>query len=128
MTVRVEKIKHFEDAEFNCKCSYECGKGYADMEQAFLKKLNLARRYSNTPYVINSAVRCWQHNVDVDGKSNSAHLTGYAVDIEARTSARRARILFGLVKAGFHRIGIYENFIHVDNDPTKPAMVVWLGA
>jgi hypothetical protein len=31
-----------------------------------------------------------------------------------------------LFEAGFNRIGIHEHFIHVDDDPSKDADVVWL--
>jgi len=120
----LESIKHFGRSEFACSCG--CGLGWDHMQPQALKKLELARKYSNVPYVINSSIRCEDYNAKIGGAQTSAHKIGWAFDLEARTSARRARILFGLVKAGFHRIGIYKTFIHVDDDPSKPPMVVWL--
>ena len=118
-------LKHFDPSEFCCKCRH-CTLGFDDMQPQFLKKLALARNYSNVPYRLNRAISCAAHNEKVGGLPTSSHLTGWAVDIEARTSARRSRIVSGLIKAGFHRIGIYSTFIHVDDDPDKPPFVMWL--
>jgi uncharacterized protein YcbK (DUF882 family) len=78
------------------------------------------------PYVINSAFRSPAHNKIVKGKTNSAHLDGVAFDVKAINSSQRFRILYGAIKAGFKRIGVYETFIHIDNSTTKDQEVIWL--
>jgi hypothetical protein len=55
----------------------------------------------------------------VGGVANSSHLTGWAADIRADSSNRRYLVLKGLIEAGFTRIGIGQNFIHCDCDPSK---------
>jgi hypothetical protein len=90
--------------------------------------LNEARKIANVPFVVNRSCSCPSHNESVGGSDTSSHLTGYAFDIHTGgDSTRRFAILNGLIRAGFRRIGVYKTFIHADNDPTKPAGVVWLG-
>lgn len=96
------------------------------MKESTLALLEKAREDANVPFIINSGFRCEKHNKEVGGKSEGAHTTGYAVDIEATDSLTRYEILDSLLKVGFNRIGIADTFIHVDNDPTKPRKVVWV--
>jgi len=110
---------NFKPNEFNCKC----GKNKINFD--FVNKLNQARIYSDFPYVINSGFRCRKHNKEVGGSETSSHLKGLAVDIRAETSRSRYLILKGLIKAKFNRIGIGENFIHVDDDKEKEQNLIW---
>lgn len=50
---------------------------------------------------------------------------GIAIDLQAKYSRQRFLIIRGLIEAGFTRIGIGENFIHVDDDKDKDQRVVW---
>lgn len=118
---------HFRPFEFECKCRYECGKGFAHMDEDFLGRLERARIYANVKFKLNSAYRCLKHNTDVGGSEGSAHTIGFAVDIATPNSNIRERVIYGIVKAGFHRFGIYENFIHVDDDPARVPNVAWFG-
>ncbi|MBW1996376.1 MAG: peptidase M15 [Deltaproteobacteria bacterium] len=114
------EMKHFILVEFACPC---CGK--VEMDEGFLRKLDLARDYSIVPFFITSGYRCERHNDRVGGKKNSAHLRGYAADIKVANSRARYYILEALMRVGFKRIGIGSNFIHVDDDPSLPTAVVW---
>lgn len=116
--------KLFKPHEFECGCG-KCGLGFPAMDQDFLDRLELARTLSRSKFVLTSAVRCEEHNRNVGGLDNSAHLKGLAVDIATPTSNVRYEVLYGLIKAGFKRIGIYNNFIHVDEDTSKPQAVIW---
>ena len=118
-------MQHFRPAEFECKCG--CGLGFAQMQPELLERLEMARMLSNVPYSLLSAKRCDSHNKAVGGLQDSAHLTGWAIDIEARSATTRMRIVYGLVKAGINRIGVYPTFVHADADPTKPSNVMWMG-
>lgn len=118
-------MKYFQPHEFQCQC-YKCGLGFDDMDEDFLEMLGMARLYAKYPFRLTSAVRCEEHNRNVRGREDSAHLKGAAVDISTPSSHARQRVLYGLIKAGFHRFGIYEKYIHVDNDRSKPAEVVWI--
>ncbi len=118
-------MNFFTPDEFECSCG--CGLGFNDMNSDTLAMLDEARLVAGTPFNLNSAIRCEDHNYREGGRDNSAHLTGHAVDIEAESSSQKFDILRGLIVAGFNRIGIYADFIHADNDPSKPGQVVWHG-
>jgi len=90
-----------------------------------LDMLNMARGSAGVPFRINSGYRTEAHNKKVGGSPTSSHLNGSAVDIHCNNSRMREKILYGLISAGFQRIGIAKTFIHADVDPTKnPA--IWL--
>lgn len=95
------------------------------MDKRVLEMLELARVIADVPFVINSAIRCKAHNSRIGGSDTSSHLTGHALDIRALDSYTKYRIVYGLLKAGFKRIGIYDDFIHCDNDPSKAQEVIW---
>jgi len=116
-------MKHFKPNEFSCNCG--CGGGFSDMDPAFLSMLDDAREHAQVPFSLTSAYRCEKHNRNVGGVPDSAHTTGHAVDILARGGFEKWRTVRGLMQAGFNRIGIAGTFIHADNDPSKPAHVIW---
>lgn len=118
-------LEHFQPEEFFCECG-ECGKGFEDMDMEFLRKLDEARDFARMAFILNSSIRCELHNEAVGGRTGSAHVEGLAVDIRANSSRARYKILEALLRAGFHRIGVGETFIHVDSDETKDPEVVWL--
>ena len=88
--------------------------------------LDKARGISGIAFNITSGTRCEDCNLKAGGKTDSAHLTGYAADIKCEDSRSRALIIGGLVEAGFSRIGIHPKFIHADNCPNKVEAVFWL--
>ena len=114
-------MKYFKESEFECKC----GCGANNMQEEMLRRLGNARQFTNTPFSLNSACRCEKHNKAAGSKPTSSHVTGWAVDIKARDSVSRYKILGGLMKAGFNRIGIADTFIRADCDPKKSECVIW---
>lgn len=118
-------MKHFKPEEFKCRCNYNCGLGYAQMDEIVLTSLDDARSIADVPFIITSAVRCPQHNLDVGGTLSSSHLIGRAVDIYCTSSKDRYAIVAALIKVGFQRIGIGTNFIHCDGDITKPQSAIF---
>ena len=115
-------MRYFDISEFDSPD--EPGSGQY-MDDEFLEMLDNARHMAGIPFIINSGYRTKEHNRKVGGRSNSAHLAGFAADISATTSRQRMWIVGSLLEAGFNRIGIASTFIHVDNDPTKPEEVMW---
>lgn len=113
--------QYFASKEFACKCC-----GAEDMDHLFMDTLINARIIANVPFVINSGFRCKEHNREVGGVDDSAHVKGMAADIKAITSRQRSLILSSLIDVGFTRFGIDPTFIHVDSDMTKPPCVIWL--
>ena len=105
-------LKYFEISEFECKCG--CGESKMDID--FLLKLDKARMIADTPFKINSGYRCRKHNLEV-GSTSENHTSGHGSDIDAQSGPKRGKILKGLYRAGFTRIGIHpeKKFIHVDD-------------
>ena len=97
-----------------------------NMQKKFLDQLQLARSMTTLKFNINSGYRTESHNAKVKGKKNSAHLRGYAADIQCRYSRDRFTLINVLIKAGFNRIGIAKSFIHVDNDPSLEPNVYFM--
>jgi len=124
-------MRYFQPEEFDCKCS-KCrtnneGRGAEMMDDYFLQMLDDARHKAGVPFRITSGYRCIAHNRSILGSvKDSAHTKGLAADIACSDSRTRGYIIGALYEAGFNRIGIHEHFIHVDDDPSKDADVVWL--
>lgn len=114
-------MKYFKDFEFVCD-NENC---YDKMDKSFLVKLDEARGLSNSAYTITSSWRSLEHNKAVGGSPTSSHLKGLAVDIDASNSIQKFNIVTSLLGAGFTRIGIGSNFIHVDSDESKYQNLIW---
>ena len=114
-------MKHFKEREFKCPC---CGQ--IKLAEEFKEKIDMARDIAGIPFIITSGYRCPKHNKEVGGKSDSAHLKGFAADVKATDSYTRYKIVTAALTAGFTRIGVAKNFIHLDCDPEKPQEVMWV--
>ena len=113
---------YFEYSEFD---SPDQVGSYKHMNVEFLNKLAQARKIAAVGFKITSGYRSPEHNEKVGGVPNSSHTLGHAVDIYAPTSRQKYIIINALLQAGFDRIGIAKNFIHVDDDPSKNEDVIW---
>lgn len=116
------QLKHFKDWEFDCKCG--CGLGLQEMKPQLIDQLQVARELADISFEVSSAIRCQSHNRNVGGSQSSSHLTGWAVDLKVRNSHHRFKLIKYLLIAGFNRILIYKDFIHVDCDPVKTPEVI----
>lgn len=117
--IRMTRIsEHFNKQQFECKCGCEL----YNLSPKLLQQLQIARTYGNVPFVITSGCRCIQHNKNVGGVSDSAHIIGMAADIKFKTGYELYNIIAGLYEAKIYRIGINfkQSFVHVDIDYTKP--------
>lgn len=112
-------VTHFTRVEFGFANGVEPN---ADL----VLKLERAREIAQVPFIITSGIRSDEHNAMVGGSPGSSHLTGHAVDIYCESSRHRMIMLDALIEVGFDRIGIGRDFIHVDNDRSKPSNVCWL--
>ena len=113
---------YFEYSEFD---SPDQKGSYKHMDVEFLNKLAQARKIAAVGFKITSGYRSPEHNSKVGGVSNSSHTLGHACDIYAPTSRQKYIIINALLQAGFDRIGVAKNFIHVDDDPSKNEEVIW---
>ena len=98
----------------------------SELDTELVDRLDIARGYSEIPYVLNSGYRTESENTEVGGVENSAHMNKKAVDIRARNSNEHFLITMGLIRAGFTRISKkYPNHIHVDISTEKPQNVLF---
>ncbi|MEM5787633.1 MAG: D-Ala-D-Ala carboxypeptidase family metallohydrolase [Syntrophobacteraceae bacterium] len=111
---------YFKEKEFRCKCC-----GIAIMDQDFIGKLDDARRRAGIPFVVMSGYRCIKHNRACGGVEDSEHTKGMAADIRCATGMQRYLIATSALAAGFTRIGIGKDFVHLGTDPVKPSEVMW---
>lgn len=115
--------KEFKRREFLCHCCHAEG-----INEKLVYHLQKAHDHlpENRVMIITSGYRCEKHNRAVGGKEDSAHLKGLAADIKCDDSTFRMMLVPALIHAGFKRIGVYKNYIHVDCDESKPQGVFWL--
>lgn len=95
------------------------------MQNPFLKLLFKMRDIAKIPMYINSGTRSEKKNKEVGGVPESSHVHGFGADIRCTNSTERYILISAAIEAGFNRIGISKDFIHIDNDPTKDKKVIW---
>ena len=117
---------NFTEAEFACQCG--CGK--ADMDPAFMGKLQQVRTAIDMPMRITSGYRCPDHNDNVSSTGRTGpHTTGRACDIGVQGAD--AKKLLSHLTIHFSGIGIKQKgsgrFIHVDDlaPPEFPRPNLW---
>jgi len=120
--MQIKQCKYFNTSEFDSPDVPGTGK---KMQHSTLQMLCEARKIADVPFKINSGYRTIAHNSKVKGVSNSAHLKGYAADISTPNGKHQKEIVIALRQAGFKRFGVYKNFVHTDNDPSKKQFVAW---
>ena len=102
-----------------------------NMKDEFMELLQDARTIAECSFRITSGFRTQAYHDDLGrrgyktSKSRSAHQDGYAADISCTDTKSRWLIINSLLLAGFNRIGIASNFIHVDNHPDKTQNRIW---
>ena len=121
-------LKYFKLEEFDCK---SLPGSSVNMCPDFLQRLDRARGFSESKFIITSGYRTVEHNAAIGSKSDN-HPSGKAADIAATSSRDIYNIINALLKAGFNRIGINfdKKFIHVDSNGTdmggtKSPNVIW---
>lgn len=97
-----------------------------NLKPELVSLLDQARGLADTAFIITSGFRTAEHNAEVGGAEDSAHLTGEAVDIACVNSQRRFRIVKALLQVGFNRIEIAQTHIHCDISKTHPQDVIFL--
>ena len=113
---------NFKVREFICPCCHEEG-----IKEDLVFQLQLVHDLLpvNRIMIVTSGYRCKEHNGKVGGVEDSAYVKGLAADIKCEDSNYRFMLIKAFIRAGFKRIGVYKNFIHVDLDPDKPQNVMW---
>lgn len=117
------QFEYFTFSEFDSPD--EPGSGETHMDEAFIYKLDAARKIAGIPFIITSGYRTESHNEKVGGVANSSHIKGLAADIAALTDEQKYAIAGAAVDVGINRIGWGRTFIHLDVDPDKTQNIVW---
>ena len=120
--------EYFSVDELKCKGTDEC-----EMDEGFMKKLEVLRHEFNEPMIVSSGYRHESYNQVIGGAKNSPHLYGKAVDIVI--SGKSAYRLMKLaIEHGFTGIGVSQRgphekrFLHIDtmeNSDTHPRPWIW---
>lgn len=103
------------------------------LNDEFIAKLEMARKYAEVPFIITSGLRLPTDNATVGGVQDSAHLQGCAVDLRSGDPHTHFKIIAGAIKAGFTRIGYYTDangrcsHVHIDGSPSLAKEVMWYG-
>lgn len=103
--------EHFNRSEFACHC--DCGLDTVDVE--LITVLETLRDYFNAPVIINSGIRCREHNAAVGGSQKSRHLIGKAADfvIDGIVADEVATALEKMYHTKYG-IGRYDGRTHID--------------
>jgi uncharacterized protein YcbK (DUF882 family) len=112
-------MEYFKLEEFDCRC---CGTN--KMNPDFLDKLQEAQRLAQTKFIIKSGYRCAKFNKE-GGSDSLCHTKGIAADIDFHRGSQRLDILSALIRAGFERFAIGQNFIHVDSNDGPPSLWIY---
>lgn len=114
--------EHFKEREFVCKCG-KCKSvpNYLKPRLRLLaQQLETIRRLSGA-LIINSGVRCINHNKKVGGVKNSQHILGNAVDIRAKNiDVLKLYAIIDMlreekqIRIGYIQLYKKEKFIHID--------------
>jgi hypothetical protein len=112
---------HFTPKDVFCKCGV-CDEQVIDLNLVI--KLEKLRELVRRPVNCNSWYRCAKHNLQVGGKPDSIHRTGGAVDIYV-TGMSGIDLARAALQVGFRRIGIADNWIHVDVAENHGQLSTW---
>lgn len=115
--------RFFKESEFN-KCTPYCS--LQNMEQSFIDRLDAMRLITGVPMILTSAYRSFDWEISKGRTGTGDHPQGKGADIQCTTTGQRHRFLNAAIRAGFSRIGIGKNFIHVGSGNNLPEKVVWL--
>lgn len=124
----MKQYKNFSSSEFDSPDLVGSGE---NMKDEFMELLQESRTIADIPFRITSGFRTQAYHDDLGrrgyktSKTRSAHQDGYAADISCKDTKTRWLIINSLLLAGFNRIGIAQNFIHVDNHPDKKQNRIW---
>jgi hypothetical protein len=118
-------VSYFKPAEFYCPCPDACV-GKRDVDARLRIKLEHVRELYRKAIIVNSGVRCVKHNAAVGGVDSSEHILGLGADLRCSSSRDRAFLLGAVLAAGFRRVGIGKNIIHVGASEELDQDVVWV--
>lgn len=115
--------RFFSEKEF-LRCVPSCKR--EDICEESLRRLDECRASAGIPFILNSAYRSRQYELEKGRTGNSAHSLGRAFDVRCSDNVSRWRIVSAAIAVGFTRIGIGDRFIHLDDAISLPSHRIWL--
>lgn len=97
----------------------------SDLNPALVELIRRAQHMAGFTFTITSGFRSVAHEKSRGRSGSSSHTKGLAVDISARDSHARYKILLALGLSGAPRLGVGETFIHCDIDETKAHPIIF---
>lgn len=119
-----QRYKYFSRVDFDDSKIIRVPCSIADMNPSSLDRFDRAREISGIAYKVSCGARTFEHEISKNRDGNTAHLVDHnkgilcrALDIVATDPRERFLIVYGLIQAGFTRIGVYKDkkFIHADD-------------
>lgn len=105
------------------------------LNEDFVAKLDLARKFAGIPFTITSGLRTVQENESLVASGavpDSAHLQGNAVDLRVANNHEVYLIIAAGVSVGITRYGIYldsegiPTHVHLDTATDRVSEVIWI--
>lgn len=97
----------------------------SDISSLLLSAIRSAQKMCGFTFTITSAFRSKSWELSKGRNGSSSHTKGLAVDISARDSHARYKILLALGFVGVPRLGVGKTFIHADIDETKAHPIIF---
>lgn len=118
------RLDYFKEHEFKCKC------GICDLDVVMNRQLLVAldsmRKRFGKPIIVNSGIRCPDHNEREGGVPSSSHLKGKAADVKVDNDRDRFQLIKFALEYGVPRIGVGYGYLHLDVDREKNYPRIWL--
>lgn len=100
---------NFDASELECPC------GCKTLPSLLaISRLQQLRDWYAKPMIINSGMRCEEHNKKVGGSKKSWHMKGMAFDIKAKTAQEKYQLAYLAMKLGWNGIIVYSSWLHID--------------
>lgn len=112
--------KHFSRDEFVCK---ETGEN--EIQDRFIRKLDVLRGRCGFPFVITSGYRSPNHSIEAAKDKPGQHSSGRCADIACTSDRKRLVLLREALILGFTGVGVNAKFIHLDERDAPGASWVY---
>lgn len=110
---------------------YFTSKETAGVDPVLVDMADEARHIAGIPFVITCGLRTPESNANASGVTDSAHLTGNAMDFRVEHGGNLLLMISAFLQVGIKRIVIgiksdgktideYYHNVHIDNDSSKP--------
>lgn len=96
-----------------------------DLHPQLVDMIRSAQKLAGFTFTITCGLRTMSWELAHGRRGSSSHVKGLAVDISARDSHTRYKVLLALAYVGVPRLGVGKTFIHADIDETKAHPIIF---